>query len=88
MTNYSNFQPTTRSLGLRGGAITKDDDADLDPLPKAIEVTVAGTLLVLPVGNADGAWVDCGSCAKGYRPPYRVRRVKESGTATVIGIWD
>jgi len=82
------WDPQHDSFGRKGGAITPSDSTDLDPRPKAIEVTVSGTLLVLPVGNADGDWVDCGTCDKGYIPPYRVRRVKESSGATVIGIWD
>lgn len=88
MADYSTFAPSPQSYGTKGGAVTKNDDADLDPLPKAVEVTVAGTLLVLPVDNADGAWVDCGTCDKGYQPPFRVRRVKESSGATVIWIGD
>jgi len=82
------WDPTALSFGRKGGAITASDSADLDPRPKVIEVTVAGTLEVLPAGNADGDWVDCGDCAKAYQPPFRVRRVKESSTATVIGVWD
>lgn len=88
MTDYATYLPTLTSYGARGGAVTPDDSADLDPIPKAIEVTVAGTLEVLPVNNADGEWVDCGDCAKGYQPPFRVRRVKESSAATVIWIGD
>ena len=88
MTDYAKLGATLSSYGRKGGVINKNDNVDLPDLPKAIEVTVGGTLEVLPVGNADGAWVDCGVCDKGYQPPFRVRRVRQASTATVIGIWD
>lgn len=88
MSDFRSMQPGLTSYGRRGGAVVKDDDADLDPLPKAIEVTASGTLQVLPFGNANGAWVDLGTCDKGYQPPFLVRRVREVSTATVIWIGD
>lgn len=86
--SITEFGPTASSYGNRGGAVTKADGADMDPIAKAIEVVTEGTLQVLPVGNADGAWVDLGTCPKGYRPPYRVRRVREVSTAVTVWIAD
>jgi hypothetical protein len=83
-----NLPPSVTSFGTKGGAVVKDDGADLDPIPKAIEVVTEGTLVVLPSGNDDGQWVDLGVCPKGYRPPYRVRRVNESSLAVTVWIAD
>lgn len=71
--------------GRKGKAVVPDDDADLVPYCK-IFVTVAGTLQVLPVENTDGVWVDLGTAPYGTIPPYDIRRVKETSTATAVTI--
>ena len=75
----------TTLFGRKGAAVVKDDDADLDPYCK-IFVTGEGTLLVLPVENDDGDWLDLGTAPYGTIPPYDIRRVKEASTATVVTI--
>jgi hypothetical protein len=88
MSDLRSRNPTLTSFGRKGGAITPNNDTDLDPLPKALEVVSEGVLEVLPIDNADGEWVNLGLCTKGYRPPYQVRRVRTTTVAGLVGIWD
>lgn len=88
MTDYTKQRPTATTHGLKGGALTPSNSADFAQQVKAVEVTVGGTLIVLPLLNADGDWINLGTCAKGYRPPYQIRRIREDSTATCVGVWD
>ena len=73
---FANNATTPLSFGTVGKIGVPDNDNDIDPVAKAIHVTGAGTTLkVLPVGNADGAWITIGPVAVGYCPPWRIRRV-------------
>lgn len=75
----------TTLFGRKGKAVVKSDTVDMDPYCK-IFVTGEGTLLVLPVENTDGEWVDYGTALYGTIPAHDIRRVKESSTATCITI--
>ena len=66
----------------------KSDTNDIVPYPKAIIVTVAGTLTILPVGNADGKSVAFGSVPVGFIPPFQVRRVFATGTTASVATID
>ena len=88
MSGITSFSPTVASMGRKGGVLAKNNSTDLDPLPKCVEVVGEGTVNVLPYGNADGDWVDLGTCTKGYRAPFVIRRINTSSTATIVGIWD
>ena len=86
---YSHEPETADRLGKAGAQITPANGVDLDPIPKAIEVVSvsAGTVLeFLPVGNADGAWLTVDAAHVGYTPKFRVRRVGENTTCTVVSI--
>lgn len=88
---FGSKPPERSSFGGRGVMITPDDDADFATVFKAVEVTsIAGgtTLRVLPVGNADGAWIDYVGVAVGFRPSFRVRRVGETTNCSVVGVTD
>lgn len=74
-------------FGRKGLAITPNNTTDLDPIPKAINVTGAGTLAIVPVGNGDAEIITYTSVSPGFMPPYIVRRVMATGTtATVASI--
>lgn len=84
---YESYSAAPGNLGTKG-AFGTANGADFDPVPKAIEVVAEGTLSVLPVNNADGAFVDLGTKPSGYQPPWRVRAVAAGSTATFVKVWD
>lgn len=75
-------------LGGSGAPITPSDTADLTTYAKAIVVTVAGNLVILPVKNADGTTITFTGSAVGFIPPYRVRRVMATGTTASVATVD
>ncbi len=83
------FKGTSRdseSFGNKSRTVTRSDSVDLNTYAKLL-VTVGGTLVVLPVENADVDTVNLGTVAAGFIPPFNVRRVMLTGTtATVITI--
>lgn len=77
------------TFGRIGSLIVPSDTVDLTgPYPKAIEVTVAGNLAIIPAGNADSAAaIAYTSVPVGFRPGFIVRRVMLTGTtASVVRI--
>ena len=73
---FANYAPSALSFGTVGKIGVPNDTTDINPAAKAIHVTGAGTTLkVLPVGNADGAWITIGPVPVGYTTPWRIRRV-------------
>ena len=76
---------TASSFGRKSRSVTPSDSTDITPYCK-IMVTAGGTLQVLPVENADGAWADLGTVVAGFIVPFEIRRVKASSSATTITI--
>lgn len=80
------------ALPLKAQAITTSD-TDTYSEPITIEVMTAGDLVVVPFyGAFDGTetaiTIPAAVAVAGYRPPFRVKQVKATGTtATVIGIF-
>lgn len=60
-------------------AITPDDDDDLPGSPLAIRADTGGTVVVLPLENADEETITL-VLADGEIPPIRIRRVLATGT--------
>ena len=75
-------------LGGSGVAITPSDTVDLTVYAKAIVVTEAGNLVILPVKNADGTTITFTGVSVGFIPPYRVRRVFATGTTASVATVD
>lgn len=72
------------TFGRKGAAITPAP-ADLDPLPKAVVMTAAGDITIVPHGNANGSTITFTGCTVGFIPPYVVRRVTAcTGTCASI----
>jgi hypothetical protein len=87
---YRTLSADPRSnFGRKGRINVKHDTNDLNPYAKAITVLTAGTLKILPVGNADGDTVSYAEVPVGFSPPYQIRRVFSTGsTATVATVED
>ncbi len=76
------------SFGTKGRVVTPSDTTDLDPYAKAVVVTAAGNLVILPVKNADGTTLTFTNAPVGFVPPYRVRRVLSTGTTASVATID
>jgi hypothetical protein len=75
--------PTTPAR--RAAAVTPSDSADLAIYAKALWIGGAGSVAIIPVGNADGDSVVIAGCPAGALLPIQVRRVLTTGTtATAI----
>jgi hypothetical protein len=88
---YGNFGLTARAFGNNAAAVATSDTVDFAAYPKAIVVTVAGNLVVLPLKAADdGAHlITFTAAAAGFIVPFRVRRVMATGTtASAAQIFD
>lgn len=88
---YVGFSVTTDSFGDNAAAVTPSDTVDFGSYPKAIHVTAAGNLVVLPLKAADdGAHlITYTGVSAGFVVPIRVRRVMATGTtASVASIFD
>lgn len=72
------------SPGTSARAITPHDTNDLDPYAKAVCVTAAGNLVVLPAMNADGSTITFTAAPVGFVTPFRVRRVLATGTTASV----
>jgi hypothetical protein len=72
------------SFGRKGAAIVPSDSTDLTAYAKAIVVTAAGNLVILPVENDDAATITFTGCAVGFIPPFQVRRVFSTGTTASV----
>jgi hypothetical protein len=80
------WSPT--SLGRKGRTVAPHDENDLDPYAKALIVTAAGDLSILPVENDDGDTIDFTALPAGTVIPYRVRRVLDTGTDATVATID
>lgn len=75
---------TGSHFGRRGAAITPHDTNDLDPYAKAVVVTGAGNLVIMPTKNADDVTITFTGVPVGFIPPYEVRRVLATGTTATV----
>lgn len=82
------FRNSHGNFGSVGRVVTPNDSTDLDPYAKAVVVTAAGNLVILPVQNADGTTITFTACPVGFVPPYRVRRVLSTGTSASVATVD
>lgn len=84
--NFTSHARTPGSFGRKGRAVSASDTVDIIPYARLL-VTVGGTLVILPVENADGETLNLGTVTAGFIVPYEARRVMSTGsTATVITI--
>jgi hypothetical protein len=76
------------SFGRKGAAVVPSDSTDFAVFAKAIVVTAAGNLVIVPADNADNETITFTGVSVGFIPPYQVRRVLATGTtasaATVL----
>lgn len=75
-------------FGRRGRAVTPSDSTDLDPYARAIVVSEAGDLVILPTENDDADTITFTDCPVGFTPPYQVRRVLATGTTASVATVD
>lgn len=89
MSDALSFMPPAPSDPVwRTGAIVPSDTTDLAEIPKALWVSVGGTLNVSGVGDVANTGTALGTLIAGTVVPVRVRRVRATGTtATVIGLY-
>jgi hypothetical protein len=81
--------PTGATFGGSGAPITPHNTNDLATIAKAIVVTAAGNLVILPAKNDDATTITFTGVPVGFIPPFRVRRVLATGTtASVATIGD
>lgn len=89
---YASRSVEVESQARGASAITPSDTVDLTTYAKALMVTAAGTVSVLPIVNYENAIttaVACGNLPVGYIIPIQVARVFATGTtATVIGLYN
>jgi hypothetical protein len=80
----------SRSLGFarKGAPISPSDTVDLAAYVRAVVVTAAGDLVILPVENADGTTITFTAAPVGFIPPYQVRRVLSTGTTASVASVD
>ena len=73
----------------RAVPVTPNDSANLPELtPKALWVSAAGTVTVIPAGQEADTGVALGDLPAGTVIPIRVRRVMATGTtATVLALY-
>lgn len=76
------------TLGRKGRAVVPSDATDIVPYAKAVVVTVAGNLVILPTQNADGQTITFTGAPVGFVPPYEVRRVYATGTTASVATVD
>jgi hypothetical protein len=77
-TPYTNKTRSQR-LGRTGANIAVAGITPLNPYTRLL-VTSDGTVSVLPVENADGAYVNLGTMTTGMIVPYEVREINGAGT--------
>jgi hypothetical protein len=89
---YAQRSTEISSQARGAAAISPSDTVDLAPYAKALMVTAAGTVGVLPITSyATGSTtaVALGNLPVGYIIPIQVARVFATGTtATVIGLYN
>lgn len=86
--SFSFTQDSAANPARRLGAVTPNDATDLAEIPKALWVSVAGTLNVVGAGDVTNTGTALGSLVVGAVVPIRVRRVRATGTtATVVALY-
>lgn len=88
---YDGFGFGTDSRGVNALAVTTSDTVDFASYPKAIVVTVAGNLVVLPLKAPDDGshLITFTAAPAGFVLPFRVRRVMATGTnASLAAVTD
>lgn len=69
-------------------AVSPSDSTDLTDIPKALWVSVAGTVTICGADDSSDTGVSLGSLSIGTLIPVRARRVKSTGTtATVVALY-
>lgn len=87
MVEYFPQSDTLDSQASKLTAITPNDAADLADTPKALWVSVTGTLAVVAAKDTANTGTQLGTVPAGTVIPIRVRRVMATGTtATVIAL--
>lgn len=81
---YRGLPDEPETLGRIGAPVTPSDTVDLVPYAKALVVTAAGNLVILPMMNADGVTITFTGLPVGYVLPYQVRRVYATGTTASV----
>jgi hypothetical protein len=88
MTDYRMSADSAAAPARRLGAVTPNDSTDLTDIPKALWVSVAGTLNVVAVNDVANTGTALGTLPVGTLVPVRVRRVRATGTtATVVALY-
>jgi hypothetical protein len=88
---FGNFGATLVTYGNNAAAVSPSDTVDFTSYPKAVVVTAAGNLVVLPLKAVDdGAHlITFTSVPVGFVVPFRVRRVMQTNTtASAAAIFD
>ena len=89
---YAQRSTQVESQARGAAAIAPSDTVDLAPYAKALMVTAAGTVSVLPINNyaaGSSTAVALGNLPVGYIIPIQVARVFATGTtATVVGLYN
>jgi hypothetical protein len=87
---YRSSVSGTEVIGRKSVAITPSDTVDLAAYPKAIVVTAAGNLVVLPLMAADDGshTITFTAAVVGFVLPFRVRRVLATGTSASVATID
>ncbi len=86
MDPYANFAGTQDSFG-RIGRIVTPGNTDLSPIAKAVVMGAAGSITIIPSGNANSVALAFTDVPAGWSPPFRVRRVT-AATAPVYTVED
>jgi hypothetical protein len=87
---YRSYVSGTEMIGRNSVAVTPSDTVDLASYPKAVVVTVAGNLVVLPLMAADDGshTITFTAAVVGFVVPFRVRRVLSTGTTASLATID
>jgi hypothetical protein len=64
--------------------LAASDTVDFASYPKTVTLLTAGTVVALPLKNADGTFVTFGSLLAGATLPFRVRRINATGTTATF----
>lgn len=81
---FASFSDEPSHFGTRGRLVTPSDLEDLEEVAKAVITATAGNLVIIPAGNADDQPLTFNDIPAGFLPPYRVRRVKATGTTATV----
>lgn len=68
------------SFGNTGSVVSPSDTIDFLSYAKAVVITAAGNIVVVPAGNLDANPITFTAAPVGFVIPYRVRRVNATGT--------